>query len=198
MTHSGGNMVNRRTLIKLGTVGIAAAVAQAPAHAFGSALLGDSRGLARAIFDERFAEARSFGSVLSTRGMPTTGIRGDVSALWYRDLKARLLEARLPIVGLTDRTALFCLEELARDVGMKVQGRIDHTFDPQGALTHHVTGPSAWINAGQRLGPEQGFGRVMAALLTDPTLHGESFAAQKHTGPFSPANKKQLVSWWMA
>jgi hypothetical protein len=189
-------MVNRRTLLKLGTAGMAAAVVQAPA--FGSSLLGSSPGLVRAVFDERFAEAQAFASVFRSRGMPTTGIRGDVSALWYRDLKARLLEQRLPIVGLTDRTALFCLEELARDVGMKVQGRIDHTFDPQGALTHHVTGPSAWINAGQRLGPEQGFGRVMAALLTDPTLHGESFAAQKHTGPFSPANKKQLVSWWMA
>ena len=190
-------MVNRRTLIKLGTAGIAAAV-QAPVHAFGSALLGDSRGLARAVFDERFAESRVFGSVFESRGIPTSGIRGDVAALWYHDLKARLLEQRLPVVGLTDRTALFCLEELARDVGMKVQGRIDHAFNLQGALTHQATGPSAWTTAGQRLGPEQGFGRVMASLLTDPTLHGESFAAQKHTGPFSAADKRQLVSWWIA
>jgi hypothetical protein len=191
-------MVNRRTLLKLGSAGMAAAIAQAPAQAFGSALLGDARGLSRAVFDERFAEAQAFASVFQSRGMPTTGIRGDVAALWYHDLKAGLLEQRLPIVGLTDRTALFCLEELARDVGMKVKGRIDHTFDKGGALTHQVTGPTAWTTAGQRLGSHQGFGRVMASLLTDPTLHGESFAAQKHTGPFSAAFGEQLVSWWIA
>jgi hypothetical protein len=189
-------MVNRRTLLKLGTAGMAAAVVQAPA--FGSSLLGSSPLLARAVFDERFAEARAFADVFQSRGMPTTGIRGDVAALWYHDLKARLLEQRSPLVGLTDRTALFCLEELARDVGMKVQGRIDHTFNQGGTLTHQVTGPAAWAAAGQRLGPERGFGRVMASLLADPTLHGESFAAQKHTGPFAGADKRQLVSWWIA
>ncbi|MEY4933226.1 MAG: hypothetical protein RLZZ403_1546 [Pseudomonadota bacterium] len=189
-------MVSRRTLLKLGTAGLATAVVEAPA--VGSTLLGGSPALARAVFDERYAEGRDFGGVFQSRGMPTSAIRGDVAAFWYRDLKARLLEQRLPIVGLTDRTSLFCLEELARDVGMKVQGRIDHTFDRSGALTHQVTGPAAWTAAGQRLGPEQGFGRVMASLLTDPTLHGESFAAQKHTGPFSAVFGKQLVSWWIA
>lgn len=191
-------MVSRRTLLKLGTAGLATAVVQAPAQAFGSALLGAAPGLARAVFDERFAEAKAFGSALQGRGLPTTAIRGDVAALWYRDLRARLLEQRLPVVGLTDRTALFCLEELARDVGMKVQGRIDHVFDQRGALTHQATGPAAWMTAGQNLGSREGFGRAMASLLADPTLHGESFAAQKHTGPFSAVDRKQLVSWWIA
>jgi hypothetical protein len=191
-------MVNRRTLLKLGTAGMAAAVVQAPAQAFVSSLLGGSPGLTRAVFDERFAEARAFASVFEARGRPTTGIRGDVAALWYHDLKARLLEQRLPLVGLTDRTALFCLEELARDVGMKVQGRIDHTIDRSGALTHEATGPAAWAAAGRRLGPDRGFGRVMASLLADPALHGESFAAQKLSGPFQATDKKQLVSWWIA
>ena len=189
-------MVSRRTLFKLGTASLAVAAVQAPAA--GSTLLGRSPALARAVFDERFAESRDFGGVFRSRGVLTTAIRGDVAALWYRDLKARLLEQRLPLVGLTDRTALFCLEELARDVGMKVQGRIDHTFDRSGVLSHLATGPSAWTHAGQRLLPAQGFGRVMASLLADPTLHGESFAAQKHTGPYSATDSKPLVSWWIA
>ncbi len=191
-------MVSRRTLLKLGTAGLATAVVQAPAQAFGSALLGASPGLARAVFDERFAEAQAFGRVFQSRGLPTSAIRGDVAALWYRDLRKRLLEQRLPVVGLTDRTAIFCLEELARDVGMKVQGRIEHTFDHRGTVTHQVTGPSAWSAAGRSLGSQEGFGGIMASLLNDPTLHGESFAAQKHAGPFSAADKRQLVSWWIA
>jgi hypothetical protein len=191
-------MVSRRTLLKFGTAGVAAVVAQTPAQAFGSTLFGDPRGLARAVFDDRFAEAQAFASVFSARGMPTSAIRGDVAALWYQDLKVQLLEQRRPLVGLTDRASLFCLEELARDVDMKVQGRIDHALDVNGAITHQATGPSAWLSAGRRLGPGQGFGRVMAALLIDPTLHGDSFAAQKHTGPFSSMHQMNLVSWWIA
>ena len=195
-------MVSRRTLLKFGTAGVAAAVsaavAQTPSQAIGSTLFGDPRGLARAVFDERYAEARAFGGAFNARGLPTSAIRGDVAALWYQDLKVQLLEQRRPLVGLTDRASLFCLEELARDVDMKVQGRIEHALDLNGAITHEATGPSAWLSAGRRLGPGQGFGRVMAALLIDPTLHGDSFAAQKHTGPFSAMKTTTLVSWWIA
>ncbi len=191
-------MVSRRTLLKLGTAGVAAAAAQAPAHALTSALLGDPARISRAIFDARFPESQAFAEALAARGLPVSGIRGDVAALWYGDLKGLLIERRLPLVGLTDRAALFCLEELARDVGMKVRGRIDHTIASNGAASHRATGPSAWAGAGRRLGPYPGFGPVMAAILSEPTLHGASPAAPKHTGPFSAPNQTQLVSWWIA
>jgi hypothetical protein len=191
-------MVSRRTLIKLGTAGVAATVIRAPVQVLGAAFLVDGRGLAQALFDERFAEARSFGAALAARGAPIRGIRGDVAMLWYRDLKARLVEDRLPLVGLTDRTALFCLEELARDLGMKVCGRIDHSIDALGTVSHQAAGPTAWLDAGQRLGSAPRFGRTMAALLADPTVHGSAVAAQKRTGPFSALDRTTLVSWWIA
>jgi hypothetical protein len=115
---------------------VAATVIQAPAQALGAAFLADGRGVARALFDERFAEARSFGTALGARGVTTRGIRGDVAMLWYRDVKPRLVEEHLPLVGMTDRTALFCLEELARDLGLKVCGRIDHSIDGLGNVSH--------------------------------------------------------------
>jgi len=191
-------LVTRRTLIKQGAAAAAATVIQAPAQALGAALLADGRGIARALFDERFAEARSFGTALAVRGVPTHGIRGDVAMLWYRDLKARLVEEHLPLVGLTDRTTLFCLEELARDLGLKVCGRIDHSIDGLGNVSHQAVGPTAWLDASHRLGSAPGFGRVMAVLLRDPAMHGSALAAQKRTGPFSALDHTTLVSWWIA
>jgi hypothetical protein len=188
--------MDRRTLLKFGSAGLAATVAQVPAHG-ASVLLSNAGQLARAVFDARFAEARAFGDAFDARGIATSAIQDDVAVLWYGDLKGRLLEQRRPVVGLTTRTALFCLEELARDVGMKVQGRIDHSFEG-GRLAHRATGPDAWLGAGTRLGATPGYGRVMAALLADPVLHGGSFAAQKLSGPFEAVEKQQLVSWWIA
>ena len=83
----------------------------------------------RAVFDERFAECRAFAAELNSAGVFTSAIRGDVAKLWYDDLRARLSESRVPIAGLTDRVTLFCLEELARDVGMRVIFRADHIMD---------------------------------------------------------------------
>jgi hypothetical protein len=191
-------MISRRALLGLGTAGVTVAVLQASAHTLGSALLGEPRRLTRAVFDERFQEAQSFARVFSARGVPTSAIRGDVAAVWYQDLKGVLIEQRLPLVGLTDRAALFCLEELARDVGMKVRGRIDHTVDARGVASHRATGPAAWLAGSRRLGAEPGFGERAATLLANPTWHGSSHAAQKRSGPFSAGNETTLVSWWIA
>ena len=81
--------------------------------------------LCGAVFDERFDECLAFAGEMNRRGVVTSGIRGDVAKLWYEDLRARLRQGPAPIAGLTDRLALFCLEELARDVGMKVFFRVD-------------------------------------------------------------------------
>ena len=60
---------------------------------------------------------------------------------------------------------------------MNVRGSAKTSRSADHDTGRQVTGPSAWTTAGSRLGSQQGFGRVMASLLTDPTLHGESFAA---------------------
>jgi hypothetical protein len=131
----------------------------------------------RAVFDERFGECRAFAAELNGAGVITSAIRGDVAALWYHDLRAHLRENRLPVAGLTDRTSLFCLEELARDVGMRVIFRVDHVIDQDG----------------------HGFGRTMARLFSQfDTSEPFDTAAQKRTGPFSPKNKTALVSWVIA
>ena len=114
-----------------------------------------ARGLCRAVFDERYDECLVFARELEYRGVLTRGIRNDVAALWYEDLRPQLRQTSLPFAGLTDRAALFCLEELARDVGMKVLYRIDRTVEQDGRVRHDVTGSAAVVEAARNLGAEK-------------------------------------------
>src|ERR1700733_5858133 len=153
----------------------------------------------RAVFDERFAECRGFAAELHNAGIRTSAIRGDVAKLWYDDLRVHLSENRLPFAGLTDRPALFCLEELARDVGMRVIFRADHIIDQNGHTQHTPVGPASLVAVTHSLPPEPGFGRAIARLFgqfdfTEP----RHTSAQKRTGPFSPENRTALVSWLIA
>lgn len=192
----GEQMLNRRTLLKLGTASLAATLSQVPGRALAdNGLAGSPR---RAVCDLRFEEGRAFASAMIGRGVPVSDVAGGIPDLWYRDLRAALLHRRLAFIGLTDRTALFTLEELARDVGMRVGGRTDHTIDHHGMASHRTTGSSAWRRAAGRLGPERGFGADIAALLAAPGAYDISPAAQKYTGPFAAAGSVTLVSWWIA
>jgi len=191
-------MVSRRTLLKFGAAGVATALVESPAQALGSSLLAGARKPARALFDVRYAESRAFGSVLAARGVATRDASRDIARLWYLDLRPELQASPVALVGMTDRATLFCIEELARDVGRAVGGRIDHAIDSRGVARHEAIGTRSWLAAGRRLGPAPGFGQAMASLLVEPTLHDRSVAAQKGSGPFSPGRQATLVSWWIA
>jgi hypothetical protein len=188
-------MVNRRSVMKIGTAAVAGALVNLPVLGRNPAPCA----FQRAVFDERFAGCRAFAAELQGTGVSTSAIRGDVADLWYGDLRAHLSENRWPIAGLTDRAALFCLEELARDVGMRVVFRADHIIDQYGHARHTAVGPAPLVAAAHNLRPEAEFGRIMAGLLTQFVFDGSGdTAAQKRTGPFSPGNKTTLVSWFIA
>ena len=197
-------MVERRSVLKFGAASVAGALVNVPIRAFGAMPAGSHGSLDRAIFDERFDEALAFAGEMNRRGVITSGIRGDVAKLWYEDLQARLRQDPRPIAGLTDRVTLFCLEELARDVGMKVFFRVDHMVDQSGHVRHEAAGPAPVVEATRTLGAGSGFGltafgQTMAILACRCEVSGPGYiAAQKRTGPFSPENKIALVSWVMA
>jgi len=194
-------MVNRRNVMKIGAAAVAGVLVNLPVLGRNVAPARAHGAFQRAVFDERFAECQAFAAELHSAGVLTSAIRGDVARLWYDDLRADLSEDRLPVAGLTDRVALFCLEELARDVGMRVIFRADHVIDPNGHAQHTAVGPASLVAATRQLTTERGFGRAMAGICSQfdiRALHcsgpGDT-AAQKRTGPFSPDDKTALVSW---
>jgi hypothetical protein len=164
-------MVNRRSLLKIGAATVAGGLVKMPKR--------PHIAFQRAVFDDRFAECRGFAAELQSAGIRTSAIRGDVAGLWYHDLREYLGATRLPVAGLTDRAALFCLEELARDVGMRVIFRADHVVEQNGHTAE--------------------FGRATARLFSQFDISEcRDTSAQKRTGPFSPPKKTALVSWVIA
>lgn len=81
--------------------------------------------LYKVIFDERFPASVAFADHVRREGMPVHGIRGDITALWFHDLDLRWKQGPAAISGLTDANALFCLDLLARDKGMRVKARTE-------------------------------------------------------------------------
>jgi hypothetical protein len=187
-------MVNRRSVLKIGATTMAGALVSIPS--FGRNTVPAHNPLQSVVFDERFAECQAFAVELNSAGVITSAIRGDVARLWYEDLRAQISQNRAPIAGMTDRAALFCLEELARDVGMRVIARVDHVVDQNRHAQHSAVGPASLVDATFNLTAQPGFGREMARLFKqfDHSEPGDR-AAQKRTGPFAPANKTALVSW---
>jgi hypothetical protein len=197
---AGGEMVNRRSALKICAATVAGVLVKVPVSGRSRSTRQAHIAFHRAVFDERFAECRVFAAELGGAGVCTSAIRGHVAGLWYDDLRVRLRENRLPVAGLTDRAALFCLEELARDVDMRVIFRADHITDDQiGRTQHNAVGQPSLVAATHSLPPEPGFGRTMAVLFGQFDI-SQPFhtSAQKRTGPFSPENKTVLVSWLIA
>jgi TAT (twin-arginine translocation) pathway signal sequence len=197
-------MVNRRSVLKIGAAAAAGLLVKLPVS--GGSLPTPSAPFTfhRAVFDERFAECRGLAAGLHSAGVRTSAIRGDVARLWYDDLRVHLSENRLPFAGLTDRAAIFCLEELARDVSMRVIFRTDHIIDQNGHIQHTAVGPASLVALTHNLPPEAGFGSALGVLLSKFEIShfnirgaGDT-SAQKRTGPFPPEDKTALVSWIIA
>ena len=192
-------MVDRRSILKIGAATVAGALVKMPVFARNQSLTRAHVAFHRAVFDERFAECREFAAELHSAGVFPSAIRGDVAGLWYEDLRAHLRDTHLPAAGLTDRAALFCLEELARDVSMRVIFRADHLIDQNGQTKHTAVGPESLVAIASNLPRDAGFGRAVAVLFSQfDSNEPRDMAAKKRTGPFSPENKTALVSWLIA
>jgi hypothetical protein len=101
-----------------------------------------------AVFDSRFPQSRDFAAQADSLGIKPLGFAIEVSRLWFGELLPSLRTASRPIVGLTSRGALFCFEQLAWEVGMRVRFRIEHLENPHG-FGHSASGdlPSSMLAA---------------------------------------------------
>lgn len=192
-------MINRRTTLKLGAVGALSGLVNLPLQA--RAFYSNKTSLlpVQAVYDSVYSESLAFANTMqlsSNSNISAKDIQGDLSGLWYGKLRNQLISHRSPIIGLTSRLDLFCLEELARDVGMKVSLRVDHLIDQDGKVEHQLFGSTLANSSLENLGHAAGFGSKMAELsqlfLADQS---PDISAQKLTGPNAPLNKTALVTW---
>jgi len=135
-----GAIMNRRDFVVYGTgamasIGVAALAVRSGMGA-GPAIPG--RFPSRVIFDDRFQESRAFGDRAGQLGCAVRPISGDVTKLWTDDLQPLWTHGRGTIVGMTTGASLLCIEQLAWNRWMRVVARVDHRFEPHGAVHHRL------------------------------------------------------------
>jgi hypothetical protein len=159
--------------------------------------------LYKVVFDERFPASVAFGCEAQSLGLPVHSIRGDITDLWFHDLDARWKKSPVAVAGLTAQGALFCLERLAWDHGMRVVFRGDHHFLPDGAIEHELTGPESVVRRAAGL-PDDGdaWGPRMAGLVArfpeDRSIPARATILARAAAAPESADSEELISWVIA
>ncbi len=158
--------------------------------------------LYKVVFDERFPASVAFGTEARSLGLPTHSIRGDITDLWFHELDAQWKKKPVAVAGLTAQGALFCLERLAWDHGMRVVFRGDHQYLPAGSIEHVLTGPESVVNQASGL-QNDGDGwaaRVANLVARVPEDHSTPAKVTIHGRATAPANAEaeDLISWVIA
>jgi hypothetical protein len=103
----------------------------------------DKPGLQLAVIDARFAAGHVFAAGMHERSVPVADYLGDVTGVWYERLDPVWRHVPVAVGGLTTAGALFCLEHLARDHGLRVIYRGIHEHLPQGGTQHFLESDAA-------------------------------------------------------
>ena len=188
-------MINRREFLQAATALSALPVVYRNTTAADCEILT----LAAVIFDSRHTQACDFAARAALLGAPVRRIEADITGIWQDELHKRWLSAPAAIAGLTERPALFLLERLAWDHGLRVVFEAEHVTDGQGVAAHKV----------MRTG-DAGLARELAAagldwphtladqLLTADRVRSRDFHPSGAALAAHPGEQVKLYSWIIA
>ncbi len=185
-------MTDRRSFIGA-SAALAATAAARPTLA---AVAGRPR-LYKAVVDARFPESLAFAREAARAGLPLARIKGDVTDIWFNDLGPRWKTEPAAVVGMTGADALFCLERLGWDAGLRVVFRAEHAAGADGAVEHRLS--LAAVDRGALAGlqgedwPQQAARLAMACRFAPAR---QAFAVPGACA--APAGPAQLVTWVIA
>lgn len=149
------------------------------------------------VFDGGFADARAV-AAHADHGAALHAIDGDVTELWYDVLDQPLKDTPRAIAGITTGEALFVLERLGWDRGLKVTYRGVHGLPKGGQVAHELTGPAGLIHASLQdpAAPwTQMAGRMASHALVGPATPAELTLTTADTS--AGARDRVLYSWSM-
>lgn len=198
-------MASRREFLQVGIAALALPISAHAALAPAAAAADSARPvipLYKVVFDERFPASVAFGTEARNLGLLTHSIRGDITDLWFYELDAQWKKKPVAVAGLTAQGALFCLERLAWDHGMRVVFRGDHQYLPDDAIEHVLTGPQSVVSQAARLQDDgDGWPARIATLVAHlPEASPAPAKATIRGRATVPANVEPegLISWVIA
>jgi len=135
----------RREFVQIG-LAAAAFASVSPAAGFAAEMDLTSKDLYKFVFDLRFPASVAAAREAARAGVPTHGIHGGVTELWYHDLYFAWKKGPAAIAGMTRKDSLFCLELLARDAGLRLRS----SRELEGLVSWAI-GPKDWTPRGYKL-----------------------------------------------
>jgi hypothetical protein len=157
------------------------------AMAAGAAAPASAQTPADVVFETGAPAAVAFADAARKAGAQAHAIAGDMTEVWFTQLQPRWANAPFPVAGLTFYPALFCLERLAWDHGLRLAAYASHGRPHRVELAASPLRLQAALQAAGSLWPQR-----LAAALLDPTI---GRPGRPSTPPF---NSKDLVSWLIA
>ena len=98
--------------------------------------------LARAVYDDRYAEGARFAAVVGAQGVRTHALDGgDITRFWYDELEPLWRREPVAIAGFTQFGPLFVVERAAAEHDMQLVLRVEHCRADDGTLAHRFSGP---------------------------------------------------------
>jgi len=191
-------MTSRREILK---AGLAASAVPLAASAFAArSARPEAVALYKVLYDTRFPESVAFATRAAEHGHAIHAMHGDMTRFWYDDLYHRWRQGPAAIAGLTAHGALFCLERLAWDQGMRVVFRAEHTVAVSGCVAHAVEGPAALVERAADTVGGRGWAEAMADIAVQcprrRTQHSMAHIETATATPSPPVEK--LYSWVIA
>lgn len=154
--------------------------------------------LDRFLLDRTHSQAAGFAGRARSAGAQIHEICGDATPLWRRVLDPGIGGKGQSFAGLTCPTALFCLERMAWDRGMRVMFRIDHARDSEGRWRHISAAPISDVMLNKLMADGDGFGRAAFDILVASGAYwGDATNAAPLSGASSQATAP-LTSWVIA
>ncbi|CAI06278.1 hypothetical protein ebA302 [Aromatoleum aromaticum EbN1] len=157
-----------------------------------------------AIYDNGFPASAAFGAATEEQGYSTHDIDGDITELWVHHLAEQWQREPVAIAGLTHASALFVLERMGWDHGLRVIFRARHQFQANGDIEHRLSGPASMLNAFKTTVSEHAsLGACMAGVLShchgpEQVLATLSLMARSGLEPNARRDDVPLVSWVIA
>lgn len=154
-----------------------------------------------AVYDRGRVDGTEFGTEAGRRGVPVHALDSDPGGPWMRTIEPRLRRGPVALAGLTPGPALFCIEFLARDYGLRPVYRIEHAADTTGRIRHRPTGPrdlASWLDFIEAAGDGWSTAAAALAAVYPASRRGEAGVPLLDLGPSARTAPAPLFSWLIA
>jgi len=160
------------------------------------AIAGETVPLESVIYDSRHPAANEFATHAGMLGAPLLAIDGDITSVWQKKLVKHWQAAPAALLGLTERPALFLLERLAWEYGLRVVFEAEHVPD---SAEHRVirTGDAGLAHELAVAG--RNWPRVLADhMISDTLVRARNFYPTSSALAEQPDEPVKLFSWIIA